>query len=654
MSNGSGESAIDSQIEHYIRALGTSSSRVRFVMLAVIVASVAAAATLWGERSGAWPQDRLNMASTYRRIAATCQLFAHYKEATQCADELDQKGLLGKHDLSTKQETEKAAILARHQIQGRECAKECEAARFFVNYGVGTKDEAKLFAEQQWGAFVNNILYVKAPVLGLTFDINDLGLMAGTTFAILMLVMVFYTHRAHENLFLAMWKVKEVAVQKDCFDQPDSQANLLYHALAMEQVFTVPPTLARWDDFRLFRRAHYSLFFVPLVVQALVFANDVHTAAKGFAFSEPETRLSLVGQSGLIVIVASFCLLCCAHLHADDTLWDQTFYFINPSYRFRMKSLWFYWVRLARFSPPGWGLVRTDGKLFFTDTVSRAIWSYEDGASAFRYHRRSYAQGLLRSAQTLPHEYHIRWPSSRNASNGSVAGSSPLWTRAAGFSPDGRREVLPGLQDGNNHRFSISRREIERLDGEDQERWIVGRTSSQRDGNEATAGFHWIHAVGMSGERLFVTDGAWVRVIQLNGTVETWGGQPLALLRRRERPLLLGLAVDVQPSTAAGTERLEIVVCDFSLGQILAVTGERVDQLYESKENWSPTGIWLEDGHYYVLEYRRDTLRRHILNRLGMGTYIRLLCFSGRDFKNRKMLGELSHRKARKLKAKSK
>ena len=48
-----------------------------------------------------------------------------------------------------------------------------------------------------------------------------------------MLVMSFYTHRAHENLAVCMWKVYEIAEREQCFDVPGGKPNLLYHALAM-------------------------------------------------------------------------------------------------------------------------------------------------------------------------------------------------------------------------------------------------------------------------------------------------------------------------------------------------------------------------------------------------------------------------------------
>jgi hypothetical protein len=325
---------IDFEIEQYIRSLGASSSRVRFVMLALIIATVAAASTLWSERTDAWARHRLTTEARNSALAEKCGLWPRFGEGIKCAKELDKQGLSEEEkNLKSEQRKEKAAIVVdRYGFKQKGCLQVCDAAAGLNRYGVNTPEGERRFAEKLQEAYINNVLYVRTPVLGLTFDINDLGLITGVTFCLLMLVMVFYTHRAHENLVLAMWKVKEVAEDEQCIDVPGSKANLLYHALAMEQVFTVPPTLARWDDFKFFRSAHYILFFAPLAVQILVFANDLNSAGIGEAFSDAETRISLSVQAGLILAVLPLCILCCSHLHADDVLWDRVFLSINPAH----------------------------------------------------------------------------------------------------------------------------------------------------------------------------------------------------------------------------------------------------------------------------------------------------------------------------------
>src|SRR3954451_15673386 len=65
----------DFEIEQHIRALGASSSRVRFTMLTLVITCVAALVTLWSERPDAWAKDRLQKSAHYKLIADLCGLW---------------------------------------------------------------------------------------------------------------------------------------------------------------------------------------------------------------------------------------------------------------------------------------------------------------------------------------------------------------------------------------------------------------------------------------------------------------------------------------------------------------------------------------------------------------------------------------------------
>jgi hypothetical protein len=623
-------------------------------MLAVIVASVAAAATLWGERSGAWARDRLQVASNFQNVAQRCNLWPHFDAAVLCAKESQETGLLGKK-LTQDDIPKKASIFSKHNLASSDltCLEhECEAAGWFNGYGIRTERDAEAFSEQQWNAFINNVLYVRTPILGLTFDINDLGIIAGVTFGILMLVMVFYTNRAHENLFLAMWKVRELAARENCFDQPGSKANLLYHALATEQVFTVPPTLARWNDMALFRRAHYILFLVPVFVQISIFYNDLRSASLGFVFSRNETVISLTSQGILIVLVLTLSFMCCAHLHADDTIWEQTFYYLNPAYLVRGKSRWIHWVRLLRHEPPGWGLVGKqlgqDYHLFFTDSHLDVIWMLKvsptaqgakNAADDLKKYSESTAKGIyLDSNGDVQSYYHSQ--SQRPPAR--VKGYLPpklTWPPKAGSETGRRFEALDMLEDSKGCYFEVSRRRIRKIDRQSGKLICeLGKASYQTDNGEDGPGFSSIYALLLTpNDSLFVTDGAWVREVLSNQTVKTWGGQPLCGLWRRESPFILGMAL----------YNSKILACDFTLGILFEAEEKKVQEVFRSDDDWSPSGVWVENGDVFLLEYRRDSIRRRFLNMLPWSTYLRVSKFTGGNWNNREPLLSLSNSTAK-------
>jgi hypothetical protein len=624
------------EIDQYIRALGASSSRVRFVMLAIIISSIAAASTLWSERTNAWARHRLTTEAENSDLAEKCNLWNDFSKGVGCAKELARNGLLHQSRLDPGQLLAKEKIVLQHGFDTRKCLRVCDAADSLSRYGVTTSSGAISFAQKQQEAYINNVLYVRTPVLGLTFDINDLGLITGVTFCILMLVMVFYTHRAHENLVLAMWKVQEIAEEEGCFDVPGSKANLLYHTLAMEQVFTVPPTLARWNDFQFFRRAHYLLFFAPFVVQILVFGNDLQSAGIGAAFSDRETRISLSVQAILILAVIPLCILCCSHLHGDDVLWDRVFLFINPAHRFKGKANWLHWVRLFRQQPPSWGIVgrKEEGRtqLYFSDSVRDIVWKLDVASGQLSESSHRHGHGLLLSEDKSIHIYSRILKSRHQFERCAAHGEVISWPRAGVGEARAKLEVINKL--GKGCEFELSRRQIILKPGSEDEIKVGGGGHSQRDGTNDIAGFDSIHAVLPHEGSLMVTDGAWLREVEMNGKVSTWGGKPLGQVVRRERALLLGMAavdrtkaIVFQSGASVSGEHLfpKLLVCDFSLRRVFGVRETSAKEVYRSEPSWSPSGIWIDGSDVYLLEYRAYLIKGE--------TYLRILKFTGMDFR---------------------
>ena len=120
------------EIEQYIRALGSSSSRVRFVMLAIVVSSIAAFATAWGGRTEGWSRHRLTAAAVNYSLVEKCITWENIDKGFSCANELDKKNLL--NQAAFTENAEKMAILSRYGITSDSCVDACAAARWFDRY----------------------------------------------------------------------------------------------------------------------------------------------------------------------------------------------------------------------------------------------------------------------------------------------------------------------------------------------------------------------------------------------------------------------------------------------------------------------------------------------------------------------------------------
>ncbi|HEY0514831.1 MAG TPA: hypothetical protein VGH73_23240 [Thermoanaerobaculia bacterium] len=639
------------EIGQYIQALASSSSRVRFVMLAIIIAIIAAASTLWSEQKGSWERARVkrlfesNMKADVNNIWKD-KLF--YDDKCKPREELAEPFL---PKLRTLIFETKVSADASEAYGNLSAENKCDVVRRFRRLGIASKENANAYAEKLYEAYVNNMLYVRVPVLGILFDVNDLGLITGVTFFVLMLVMSFYTHRAHENLSLCMWKVRELAEKEKCFDLPGSKPNLLYHALAMQQVFTIPPTLARWRNNWVFRRAHYSLFLLPFLTQLAVMMNDVNTAQIGSDYSAIQTRLSLQIQVALLIAVFFFCLLCWSHLHADDVLWERIFLFINPGHRFKAKARWIFWSHFAENRIPGWGIAVTNYGLFITDTVRDIIWRVTQ--NELLHYKSLHAKGLYLNSEGLCY-YSLSSGNARSFKGGIRRLQwlkTPISWSEGDRDPDPHSEIINGLVDKNDL-LQVWKRRMKRTHPTNLSTWDLGGAKHQGDGAGDDAGFDSIQAVIHDGTSLLVTDGAWLRCINEKGTMTTWGGKPLAEVVRRESPFLLGMALTGgKVITPEGNHikrdfKPKVLVCDFSTRRILAVTDEAAEEVYRSRFNWAPSGIFVHKDDIYLLEYKRGFVWNELVtssqarNKLWFfaplylfRSYLRVLRFSSLSFR---------------------
>src|SRR3954470_23866376 len=120
-------------------------------------------------------------------------------------------------------------------------------------------------------------LFPHIPILGITFDVNDLGLFCGMAYVLLLLLLLFSLMREHEHLHLALFKVRRLHDDSRNRGGGESRANYLYHALAMSQVLNSPPTLASWKPSR-FKTVTLSLiFFLPVAMELFIVVVDWST-----------------------------------------------------------------------------------------------------------------------------------------------------------------------------------------------------------------------------------------------------------------------------------------------------------------------------------------------------------------------------------------
>jgi hypothetical protein len=196
-----------------------------------------------------------------------------------------------------------------------------------------TEDELIRCINQYEKNLNDHVRVLQMPILGLAFDINDLGILGGIWLALILLWLIYCIIRQHENLRLCVWKIRKLAENEEI--GPGSKANFLYHALAMTQVLTCPPTLAegsKANDLirKFFRIITKIIFTVPLITHLMLFIFDMRT----FEVAKILNETAAVNGRMIQIITLSFNFilisLCIYKSRNMDKTWNRVFNEIKP------------------------------------------------------------------------------------------------------------------------------------------------------------------------------------------------------------------------------------------------------------------------------------------------------------------------------------
>lgn len=162
-------------------------------------------------------------------------------------------------------------------------------------------------------AFVDNSLVNRVPFLGFTFDANDLGLLGGAGFLIILACYRFFLTREVNNLRMSFEEASSIGKR---------ELAEFYKLLAMRQVFTVPTTIG-------IRRSRFLLVtpkmicWAPLMIHIAVLENDLETAWIGLGLNTFRYRFLI----GFELVTAAFLLFLSwgvtMRLIIMDRLWEQ-------------------------------------------------------------------------------------------------------------------------------------------------------------------------------------------------------------------------------------------------------------------------------------------------------------------------------------------
>jgi hypothetical protein len=295
----------EAELDQYVDSFRVSSTRSRVALYVVIVATVLIAVTNYNLQSWSWPRQRIR---------------TWFKYSVWDAQRQPDKGVLMPPDIH-------AAPTIPQEIVGGD-ARLLQIAR-----------------EEYWRQFIARTAFTSSPIPGVSIDANDLGIIGGGALTLMMMVLLVCLMREHENLYLALYKVRQYTRLENC-SHGTSEANLLYHALVMSQVLASPPTLARWRYRGVLRHfgAIYALplsvYFWLLYTNSTTFPVAVTYVGREAALRYMKIQWIIAGCLGILTVLSWL------NSRAMAQRWITAFKAVNPL-RNRLPQMSFLeWLRV--------------------------------------------------------------------------------------------------------------------------------------------------------------------------------------------------------------------------------------------------------------------------------------------------------------------
>ena len=300
----------DYEFDEYIHSMRTSSDRTRWILYILIISVAVLFAATWNIRETGWSGKHVDAWKTFKERERALTRDAQAK---------------GKPT---------PVVLPRDPLLG----------------------EPQIH-EEYMKEYVRRMLLVEIPLVGVAVDVNDIGTFGGLWLSALLLLLAMAVSREHENLCLALFKIRRVSETERRPNDGESKANLLYHGIAMTEMLCHPPTLARGHCATRTVSGWFlhSMAFLPALHQFWVIRTSWDDMKEYALIGDVRMQMQLL----LLVIMLILGAKCLIYLEAMSDRWRKTFSMINPEIAETPVKPWWKWVRLNHTFPTGYAAARS-------------------------------------------------------------------------------------------------------------------------------------------------------------------------------------------------------------------------------------------------------------------------------------------------------
>jgi hypothetical protein len=269
-------------LAQYTNAVKESTDRTRRILLIMIVASILMAIACWNTRSGGWVNSRLALAKAVDNLLNP--------------PPSDTPNSVQTVEVSYPAEQEQLYINARKLINETGRTPYQAHQSLFWAQKVRTEQTSQ----------------IQVPFLGISFDVNDSGLLGGVTFIVLLMWVNYALWHHSNNLKFAFDYARKLGTNED-------KESFLFHTyqnLAMHQVLTIPPRPKSIRNSSPGARKLWIgklsklLYALPLIVQAAVVGHDWYTRKIGEEINWTATWTVLIAGTVFLGFIAALTVTC--------------------------------------------------------------------------------------------------------------------------------------------------------------------------------------------------------------------------------------------------------------------------------------------------------------------------------------------------------
>jgi len=262
------------RFESYIDAAVRSTARARLVLIVVVTSSALALGAWWNSVPFSWINSRVSV-SRVQLKASGCE-----PKSVELSQE--EKELLERSTRYVELRKALSCDLLRDWAQNLERVR------------------------------IEQVMLIKVPFFGISIDVNDLGIIAGFTFVVILIWFRFSLSRELTNLRVVFRQGRD-----------HDELKAYYDVLAMEQVMTVPHM--REETRRgLWWWIPKALFFFPAAIEFIIMLNDARTWKIGLALNLEHTMLLYALGFVFFVLIMALTLNCVSLSRQVDREWGVT------------------------------------------------------------------------------------------------------------------------------------------------------------------------------------------------------------------------------------------------------------------------------------------------------------------------------------------